>query len=153
MWFFQKCFFQREGEALCCRNLQLYHKSHEFWKFHWNFSSRSKDISIFLFKFSYVHQFFFLTFPCYKETDDVTIFCHEPVSSSWNMKRGSNWHPLLEKITFKKPNLIRVKSYRCLKQAIHQICRKWTAVSFSKFYGFWLNTEKHFFTLKSAETV
>ena len=62
MWFFQKCFFQREGEALCCRDLQLYHKSHEFWKFHWNFSSRSKDISIFLFKFSYVHQFFFWHF-------------------------------------------------------------------------------------------
>ena len=43
-----------------------------------------------------------------------------------------------------------IKGYRCLKNMIHQIDRKWMVAPFSKFYckiwiAFFSNTRKHFF--------
>ena len=48
----------REDKALVFCDLQFYHKSHFSWKFHWNFSSRLKDMKIFSVNMNYFHQFF-----------------------------------------------------------------------------------------------
>ena len=64
LWFFQRCVFWRQSEALFFVSFiinnfcEYYHKSRLSWKFHLNSSSRSVDMKIFSIDINGFHQFF-----------------------------------------------------------------------------------------------
>ena len=49
LWFFETYIFQRKVKTFFFCDFKYFYKSHLSWKFHWNFSSGSEDMKIFLF--------------------------------------------------------------------------------------------------------
>ena len=70
---FSKFVFSRE-RVKPCFFVTFNIKSRLSWKFHWSSSSCLEDMEIFLFNINiFINFSTFLTFPCYKEINDVSI--------------------------------------------------------------------------------
>ena len=98
-----------------------------FWKFHWNSTSRSKDIKAFSVNVTYFMIFIdFLTFACYREPSDASLW--QMMSAIFyfqhTLNRSLNNFIMLYRLnppsrkntTLKNRSLIRVNRYQAVAQ-------------------------------------